>query len=100
MIDTDFEIEECSHEPPTPYTIVPNALIRDESISPACRWLIIYLISNTAGWKIKASQIINHLKGIPGYGRDNVYKILKEAIDAGYMMRQEWTVNNLKRFKY
>ena len=67
------------------YTIVPNALIRDSSISPQCRWLIIFLISNKPGWTIKTRQIWEHTKGF--IGRDGVRKCINEAIEAGYIQR-------------
>lgn len=76
-----------SHDPSFHYTIVPNALIRDETISPNCRWLIIYLISNRPGWSIKTSQLHNHTKGF--IGRDKIRGILKEAIEAGYIKRED-----------
>lgn len=67
------------------YTIVPNALIRDSSISPQCRWLIIYLMSNKKEWKINTRQLWVHTQGF--IGRDGIRKILNEAIAAGYMQR-------------
>lgn len=73
------------------FTIVPNSLIRDISISPECRWLIIYLISNKPGWKIKTKQIWEHVKEF--IGRDKVLKRFKEAIEAGYISRNEITRN-------
>ena len=51
----ELDPEEREH----PYSIVSNDLIRDSSISPNCRWLIIYLLSNAPGWKIKISQFTN-----------------------------------------
>jgi hypothetical protein len=68
------------------YTIVPNALIRDKNISPNCRWLIIYLISNKPGWTIKTNQLWAHTRGF--IGRDLIRKVLNEAIDAGYVERK------------
>lgn len=67
------------------YTIVPNELIRDQSISPNCRWLIIFLISNRPGWTIKSRQLWEHTKGF--IGREGIRKLLNEAIEAGYILR-------------
>ncbi len=67
------------------YTIVPNNLIRDISISPQCRWLIIFLLSNKPGWKIKTRQLCEHTKGF--MGRDVIRNALNEAIAAGYISR-------------
>jgi hypothetical protein len=67
------------------YTIIPNDLIRDPTISPNCRWLIIFLLSNKPGWVIKASQLSTHVTGF--IGRDKVLKIFQEGIKAGYIKR-------------
>jgi hypothetical protein len=80
------------------YSVVPNDLVRDASVSPACRWLVIYLSSNSPNWEVKAKQIVNHCKGF--LGRDQVYAILNEAIEAGYIQRQERMEKGLKRVSY
>lgn len=85
--------EEANDEPEDPYTRVLNSLIRDESISPECRWLIIYLLSNKPGWVINLKQLIAHLK--PTTGRDKVYKIVNEAIEAGYILKVVTKKGNL-----
>ena len=85
--EEDFDVISLDQEDETyQYTIVPNALIRDKSISPNCRWLIIYLISNKPGWTIKSRQIWEHTKGFAG--RDKIRNILNEAIEAGYIQRK------------
>jgi len=96
-------IQRCSHDETNRFSIISNALIRDESISPECRWLIIYLLSNKENWKINISQIINHVK--KHMGRDKVYAIVDEAIEAGYIKREEIQRKNknggsLKGFRY
>ncbi len=79
-------IQRCPHDESFKYSIVSNNLIRDRSISPECRWLIIYLLSNKEGWKINVQQVINHLQ--PHTGRNAVYKLFDEAIQAGYIKRE------------
>lgn len=90
------------NEPSHHYTIVPNDLIRDSSISPQCRWLLIYLLSNKPGWKIRVDQICNHTEGF--IGRDAILKYIKEAVKAGYMRRDEYLEKTekgrLKRYSY
>lgn len=90
--------QRCPHDPEHPYSMVSNALIRDQSISPECRWLIIYLLSNRQGWKIKISQVVNHVKG--QIGRDRVYQIVNEAIEAGYIKRDKIKKGNLEYVVY
>ncbi len=91
-------IERCPHDRENPYSIISNALLRDESISPNCRWLLSYLLSMRDDWKVRVSQLISHLK--PHMGRDKVRKMIREAIDAGYMVRIEFKEGNLKRSNY
>lgn len=97
-LDSFDSIQRCPHDKENPYTMVLNSLIRDNSISPNCRWLIIYLLSNKEGWNIKVSQIVKNVKKF--IGRDSVYHLINEAIDSGYMYREEFNVNGLKRYKY
>ena len=85
-------------DPITQYTIVPNSLIRDANISPNCRWLIIFLLTNKPGWVIQSKQLANHTKGF--IGRDAIRNILKEAIEAGYIKREDALRGNLRKCKY
>jgi hypothetical protein len=78
--------------------MISRELIRDQSISPECRWLIIYLLANKDNWKIHLREIINHCKG--QVGRDRVYEIVNEAIVAGYMCREKYLVKGLERVRY
>lgn len=96
----NLSIERCPHDRENPYAQINRDLIRDESISPACRWMIIYLLSNKDGWKISVKQIWEHTKSHHGYGRESIYKLIKEACKAGYMNKVSRKEGNLKRYKY
>lgn len=96
-LDTD-SIERCPHDAEHPYYMVSRSLIRDETISPNCRWLLIYLLSNKDGWRINVRQVVNHCA--PHLGRDKIYKIFDEAIESGYMNRIETLVQGKKRYAY
>ena len=87
-------IERCPHDNENPYVLINNKVLRDSSISPECRWLIAYLLTNDKGWKISRQQVVNHLKGIKG--RDSTWKLFEEAIEAGYLKRIEIRVKNPK----
>lgn len=96
-------IERCPHDSENPYVILNVNVLRDQSISPECRWLVAYLLTNKDGWKIKKCQVISHLKGQKG--RDSVNKIFDEAIEAGYMKKEPIYIRNprggvLKGIKY
>jgi hypothetical protein len=88
-------IERCPHDKEHPYTMISNNLIRDNSISPQCRWLISYFLSNKSGWVINVSQVINHLKDF--MGRDSVYNLFNEALEAGYLRKEIIKKGNLKQ---
>ena len=79
VITIDYEDVNCN------YTAIPYALIHDQSISPACRWLIIYLMCNPPDWTIKRSKIWDITRGY--MGRRAVSNVLNEAIEAGYLKR-------------
>jgi hypothetical protein len=98
MSENESVFQRCPHDKENPYVMVSRSLIRDKNISPNCRMLIIYLLSNADGWQIKARELINSFQGY--LGRDKIYEIIQEAIDAGYMKREETTVNNLKKYTY
>lgn len=87
-------IQRWPHDAENPYTMIQNSLIRDESISPNCRWMLCYLLSNKPGWKINVLQIYNHVKKFIGRGR--VYSLVDEAIEAGYMKKEICKKNNLR----
>ncbi len=101
QIDADFNnatIQRHQHDESTNFTIISNHLIRNSSISPNCRWLLIYLLSNDKKWIVKFSQVADHVKEF--IGRDSLYNIFNEAIEAGYIKREKKTVNNLARYTY
>jgi len=91
----EITIQRCPHDGENPYAQISRDLIRDTSISPECRWMIIYLLSMKDGWNINIQQIINHLNGFAG--RDKVYAIINEAIESGYMQRIVTKKGNLKQ---
>lgn len=98
------------HDKDHPYLMVTRALLRDQSISPECRWLICYLLANTEGYTINIRQVINHLSpkevGKTNWcGKDKVYALVNEAIEAGYISREVITSSasnggGLKRTRY
>lgn len=99
MSNHEFDtIQSCPHDKENPYAMISRELIRDKSISPECRWLLIYLLSNDGKWVVKTSQLRSHLEGF--MGRDKILAKIKEAIEAGYMKREDYKINNLNRSRY
>lgn len=95
MINTPHTIQRCPHDKENPYAQINRDLIRDESLSPECRWMLIYLLSMKDGWVISPKQIVNHLKG--KMGRDRVYRMINEGIEAGYILKEISIIGNLRQ---
>jgi hypothetical protein len=74
------------------YIQIPKDLINDKSISPNCRWLLMYFLSTQDSLDLKSAAVIEHLKSF--IGRDKFYKILNEAIEHGYVIRYKTNENN------
>lgn len=96
--DVGATIQRCPHDEEHPYTHVHNGLIRDKSISPNCRMIIIFLLANKNNWIIRVPHLINEFKG--HIGKELMYKLINEAMEAGYLKREDYTENNLKRCRY
>jgi hypothetical protein len=94
--DSEFQdheptIERCPHDKENPYVMVSRDLIRDNSLSPECRLMLIYLLSmDGKKWKINPKQLVLYFK--PHWGRNKVYEWIDQAIEAGYM-KKEVTAN-------
>lgn len=81
-------IERCPHDKENPYVMVNRNLIRDTSLSPECRLMLIYLLSmDEKKWKIHPKQLVEYFKSY--HGRDMIYRWIDQAIDAGYMKKEE-----------
>ena len=87
--------EDCPNQK---YIICPSSLAREQEISPNCIALLIYLSSHAPNWRINIKQLCNHYKKY--LGRDKIYSLIREAIEAGYMKREERLENNLRRTFY
>lgn len=95
MARTDYTIQRCPHDGENPFAQISRELIRDETISPECRWLLIYLLSMKDGWELKVDQIYAHVKKFIGIKK--IYKIIEEAMEAGYIQRDYNYEGNLRR---
>lgn len=93
--ETSSFFQRSPHNAENPWAQISRSLIRDESISPNCRWLLIYLLSMKDGWRVHAKQIYAHVK--PHIGRAQVYNAIEEALIAGYMKKEDRFKGNLKQ---
>jgi len=70
------------------FTVVSNAVIRDECLSYRARGILIYLLSQPPDWETSSTR----LALAAGEGRDAVRTALRELISVGYVtLRKEQT---------
>ena len=96
--NTSSSIIRCPHDRQNPYAQISRDLIRDETLSPECRWLLIYLLSMADGWEIKVQQLRNHLS--PHAGKEKIYSMINKCIEAGYMAKEYVYEKGLRRCVY
>lgn len=90
--------EECDDEPEDKFTQTPNELVRDKTISAACRMMIIFITSHKKPWKVNFSHVLACFD--QKIGKEKLYKLIAEARSAGYISRTSFIDKGLKRFKY
>lgn len=73
------------HEFDEHYTQIPNAFLRDESVSLEARGLLGQILSHRPGWTMSIKSVAAQ----NAVGRDKVKRILDELINAGYLERSE-----------
>lgn len=67
------------------WTSVPNSLLRSPKLSMEARWLWSYFNSHSDNFKPSFATI----QAAAGCGRDRLYKILNELIEAGLLHREQ-----------
>lgn len=67
------------------FTIIPNAWLRDGSLSLRARGLLGQLLSHTPGWEITVESLMRENPE----GRDAIRRAIKELEDAGYLNREQ-----------
>lgn len=65
-----------------PYFLMNRATAQDESLSFAARGMLAYLLSKPDHWQVKVTDLQQNC------GRDKVYSLIDELIEARYMDRQ------------
>lgn len=78
-------ISRCPHDSENPYSMINRDLIRNPNISFECRMLIILCLSFKDSWEFSIPQLMKHQKT----SKDRMYRILNEAMEAGYIHRYE-----------
>ena len=97
-----MDIEPGIYRPEFPmdgnFTMVPNALIRDEETPATAKLLLIYLLSHKIGYQILDSQIMRE----SGLGRAALRTARKELEDLGFieLTRVRHADNSLGGYRY
>jgi biotin operon repressor len=67
------------------FTQIPNAWLRDKTISLGAKGLLAQLLSHAPGWSISQESLGRD----NGIGRDAIRTLINELLDAGYLTRSE-----------
>lgn len=67
------------------FTQIPNAWLRDKTLSLGAKGLIAQLLSHAPGWRISQESLGRD----NGIGRDAIRTLINELLEAGYLMRSE-----------
>jgi len=72
--------------PDSNFYILDKTISDDRRLSWAARGLLIHLLGKPDHWQVSPANLVNETKdsGAP-LGRDGVYRLLKQLIDAGYV---------------
>lgn len=73
-----------SRRPTENYTVLSNAVIRDDHLSYRARGVLMYLLSQPGDWETSSERIAAAGKE----GRDAIRTALRELIDVGYVTRE------------
>lgn len=65
------------------FAIIPNAVAEDTRLTFEARGVLCYLLAKPHNWQVSVDDI----RKAGGIGRDKVYRILKELLEAGYLRR-------------
>ena len=73
-----------SSRPSRSYAAIPNAAMRDSSISIEARGLLALLMTYADDWEFS----VDHIRSLCGVGRDKIRAMLRELDTAGYLIRK------------
>jgi hypothetical protein len=71
--------------PKTHFTILRNAVIRDERLSGEDRGLLLWLLSHAHNWRVIIPVVMKNMR----WGRDKTYRILRRLMELGYVERYQ-----------
>lgn len=80
MTDKKKYIRRADHSKENPYVMVRRQTLQDSNLSYEARGMLAFILSQPDHWRVEPSELINE-----HCGRDKVYRILKELIEAHYI---------------
>ena len=80
--ESEIEIE---HGDDVPFTMVPNDLLRDKSLSTDARFFMALLLSYQRGWRFNRT----HLSDVTGWGETRWERVVAELKEAGRLVIEE-----------
>jgi hypothetical protein len=76
------------------FTIVPNAVFRDDRLSIEAKGVLGYLLSRPHNWQVRLDHVGRTLR----VGRRKLQRIFRELIGAGYVTREQRRTADERRF--
>lgn len=67
------------------FTIIPNEIIRNKSLSDRARFIFCYMASMPDDWKFYQGAMAKEL----GYTKDTLRKYIEELLETGYLNREQ-----------
>lgn len=68
-------------KPTRDFTVIANAVLRDDHLSYRARGVLVYLLSQPPDWEVAAAR----LQSVATEGRDAIRAALRELTNAGYI---------------
>jgi hypothetical protein len=85
-------IVRCEHR--AQFTILPNAIFRDDRLSIEAKGVLGYLLSRPHNWQVRLDHVGRKLR----IGRKKLQRIFRELIGAGYVTREQARTAGAYRF--
>ncbi|KUZ66850.1 hypothetical protein WI36_24080 [Burkholderia ubonensis] len=83
------------------FYMLDNVLANDQRISWSAKGMLVFLLAKPDNWRVSVEALVNFTKpSARPTGRDGVYSIINELIDAGYMAKQKHANGSLDYMVY
>ncbi|MCA8266457.1 helix-turn-helix domain-containing protein [Burkholderia vietnamiensis] len=83
------------------FYMLDNVLANDQRISWSAKGMLVFLLAKPDNWRVSVEALVNFTKpSARPTGRDGVYSIINELIDAGYMSKQKHSNGSLDYMVY